>query len=211
MHHFFVSAAPPHPPARPDYQLRLLTLHDVGAVHELEVMAGEELKANYRVYTASQLAEILSEGFSIGVFINEYLVGFRLFRRALPATGDVAQMLAHAPWSEQRIGYLPGSFVRPTHRRQGLIQAMTSIALERAREQGIDWVYCTVAPNNQASVAHLEKQGFVIQGSCHLYNNALRHVALLEPQPELTAQRVPVQPRASSQTSALMQPEHPPH
>lgn len=179
--------------------LRILTPEDVPAAHILEVMAGEELGDGYRVYNPEQLYEILTEGMSIGVFSQHQLIALRLMRKALPPKAPVAELLRDVPWQENRLCYLPGSFVHPDFRRQGLSSTTTTMALEQAQAQGMDWCYATVAPNNFASIRNLEKMGFRIQGRCRLYNDSPRYVMV---RPPITVSALESQNKSSNSRSS---------
>lgn len=183
MNAFVLSAARPTVPVDRcrTCSLRLLTSDDVADAHVLEVMAGKELGDGYRVYSPGQLEEILAEGLSVGVFSHHRLIALRLMRKALPLRGPVAELLEDVPWREGRLCYLPGSFVHPDYRRRGLSTVTTTMALEQARERGMDWCYATVSPGNPASIRNLENLGFQIKGRCRLYNDSPRYVVARPP------------------------------
>lgn len=52
-----------------------------------------------------------------------------------------------------------GYDIRPSFRNRGYATEMLALALEKARQRGLDWVLLTVAPPNRPSIRVIEKNG----------------------------------------------------
>lgn len=58
-----------------------------------------------------------------------------------------------------------GYDIRPSFRNRGYASEMLALALEEARQRGLDWVLLTVAPSNRPSIRVIEKNGGELIGT----------------------------------------------
>lgn len=126
-----------------------------------------------------EFAEIIDQGFIVGVYEQEKIVGMRAMY--IPPVDYEEHLADDAKIDDkEKVIFSEISFINPENRGQGLQTEMGKKLIKSVKEDGgFDYILTTVLPGNLASLKDKFRLGFKIVKTAYKYNGKKRHVLQL--------------------------------
>ncbi len=153
----------------------LTTKHaaDINTLNQL-ILSDRSIQRLYHPIEPSHIAATLTEkGFGIGAFHQEQLVAYRLIRYCDQWPNSLAVEFPQYP--ADTLAQFAGMAAHPMYRGRGITSRLCSMALTQLKQHGYRFAIATCHPQNQPSLALLQRHQFQIVGSVQR-NGALRHL-----------------------------------
>lgn len=118
---------------------------------------------------------VQEKGEIYGAYLNGKLVAYSVL--AFPGLSE-SNLGMEFGLSEQELPYvatLDATVVHESVRGMGLQRHFHQLREKRAKENGYQFIYSTVHPENHASIKNLEAEGFILQFTRPMYGGKLRH------------------------------------
>lgn len=145
--------------------MRLLQPHELLQLYDLNQLVAHDPanKAFLNPQTQDFLAQCIqpTTGFTIGVFDQDQLIGYRAVNYTSKHIELVPSPLV-APVYYPKTAHFAGVAVAPAYQRQGIARHMVSMALYRLYNQGFRYVTVRVRPTHEQSICLFTSFGFQI-------------------------------------------------
>jgi|SRR5699024_7300111 len=162
-------------------EFRNLDMNDLEEIIALQNAVYDSLedKEVLETLTKEEFAEIIRQGYIIGVFKGDVLVATRSMY--IPSADEPEHLADDAGIIDKdRVIYSEITFIDPASRGQGLQTEIGRELIRRVRESGdFDHILTTVMPGNVPSLKDKFKLGFKIVKTTYKYGGKKRHVMQL--------------------------------
>ncbi|WP_017549117.1 GNAT family N-acetyltransferase [Salinicoccus carnicancri] len=163
-------------------EFRNLDMNDLEEIIALQNAVYDSLgdKEVLETLTKEEFAEIIRQGYIIGVFKGDVLVATRSMY--IPPADEPEHLADDAGISgKDRVIYSEITFIDPSSRGQGLQTEMGRDLICRVRESGnFDHILTTVMPGNVPSLKDKFRLGFKIVKTTYKYGGKKRHIMQLD-------------------------------
>ncbi|KKK35763.1 hypothetical protein WN59_02795 [Salinicoccus sediminis] len=162
-------------------EFRNLDMNDLEEIIALQNAVYDSLedKEVLETLTKEEFAEIIRQGYIIGVFKGDVLVATRSMY--IPSADEPEHLADDAGISDKsRVIYSEITFIDPASRGQGMQTEMGRELIRRVRESGdFNHIMTTVMPGNIPSLKDKFRLGFKIVKTTYKYGGKKRHVMQL--------------------------------
>ncbi|HIW12974.1 MAG TPA: N-acetyltransferase [Candidatus Salinicoccus stercoripullorum] len=162
-------------------EFRNLDMNDLEAIIALQNAVYDALEDRevLQTLTKEEFAEIIRQGYIIGVFKGDALIATRSMY--IPAAEELEHLADDAGISDKsRVIYSEITFIDSASRGRGLQTEMGRELIRRVRESGdFDHILTTVMPGNIPSLKDKFRLGFKIVKTKYKYGGKKRHVMQL--------------------------------
>ena len=106
------------------------------------------------------------------------LAGFLMLRFPGAAEDNLGVYAGIAPDEMNQVAHMESVTVRPSYRGHGLQRRLVDRGETLVRKMGYKYSMCTVAPQNQWSLANMQAAGYSIVATVPKYGGLMRHILL---------------------------------
>jgi ribosomal protein S18 acetylase RimI-like enzyme len=156
--------------------VRILNEADLDAANKLEVASHEEMGNAYCPLTRDEMLEQLSQGFSLGCFVNSELVAAKYCRAGIEINQFLAKEAGFDPTDIEKCLEFRGIIARKDYRGTGIANMLFRYTQRLCHERGFHHFFTSIAMNNYASLKVVLGSGFKVVNVSLVYGKSMRFI-----------------------------------